>query len=189
MDTKEIKQKLREEIITELKKVTPEQNTLWSQRICYKLIHHLDLKEVSTVIGFYPLPTEVNVLPFLQAMVDAGKVVALPYIDTTTRRLGFRQITDFKHLQQSSYRIAEPAESAAEVELNHHTMLLIPGLAFDKEGNRLGRGEGYFDKTLGHLSPDLRAKILKIGVCFHVQIIPVVPTERHDMIVSEVVTD
>ena len=70
-------------------------------------------------------------------------------------------------------------------ELEKIDLAIIPGMAFDKEGNRLGRGKGYYDRLLQQLRD---CTIYKIGICFDFQFLDHIPTEPHDIPVDEVIT-
>ncbi len=82
------------------------------------------------------------------------------------------------------YGIHEPAASAEAIEVGQLQGLLVPGLAFNKNGNRLGRGQGYYDKALQNFSG------LKVGICFDFQLSKeTLPTEAHDIRVDYLITE
>ncbi|MDG0817850.1 5-formyltetrahydrofolate cyclo-ligase [Bdellovibrio svalbardensis] len=88
------------------------------------------------------------------------------------------------HFSQGSFGILEPDPNSPVVDHHHIQGLLIPGVAFNKDGHRLGKGKGYYDKALQHFSG------LKVGVCFEFQISEqVLPVEEHDVRMDFLITD
>jgi len=99
--------------------------------------------------------------------------------------LGFYEIVDVGDLVAGAFGVREPGAGARRIEVAALEVLLVPGLAFDETGMRLGRGGGFYDRLLA--LPDLRARL--VGVCFEVQVLPELPVEAHDRAVDAVVTE
>lgn len=88
------------------------------------------------------------------------------------------------NFSQGAFGVLEPDTNSPVVDHHHIQGLLIPGIAFNKDGHRLGKGKGYYDKTLQHFSG------LKVGICFDFQISEQpLPTEEHDMRMDFLITD
>ncbi|MGL4399135.1 MAG: 5-formyltetrahydrofolate cyclo-ligase [Luteolibacter sp.] len=87
-------------------------------------------------------------------------------------------------LHPGAYGILEPAHGSPEVPLDEIDAFLCPGLAFDPQGHRLGRGRGFYDRLLAQARPDT----LKVGVCFPFQIVPDTFPEPHDVIMDHVIS-
>ena len=92
-------------------------------------------------------------------------------------------IIDFDNLMPSKLGILEPIE-AMKIAYKHIDLVLVPGIAFDMEGHRIGYGYGYYDKFLKKVP-----KAVKIGLCFDFQVVDKVPREEHDVPVDLVVTE
>lgn len=136
------------------------------------------------VMAYWPLPDEVDIRPLLMQMVTEGKTVLLPKIlDSETMEL--RRFTSTADLVEGLLHILEPVGMAFTDYAKIDTVL-VPGLAFDAAGHRLGRGKGYYDRFLtahfSHLPP--QSSPLLIGVCFPFQRVPLVPSEPHDVCVD-----
>lgn len=138
----------------------------------------------ASVAGFYPMPPEIDVLPSLIAFADAGHTVSLPVVVGRKQPLIFRSWMPGGALASGVLGIPYPPEGNPEVE---PSILLVPLLAFDRRGHRLGYGGGYYDRTLA----DLRAKgpVFAIGVGYDFQEVDEVPADSIDQRVDAIATD
>ena len=141
------------------------------------------LKEARTVLAYYSLPDEVWTHQLIDDLVADGKTVVLPHV-IDGERMELRRYTGSHDLIEGSFGIMEPV---GEPFIDYHLIdvALIPGVAFDTDGHRLGRGRGYYDRFLSHLSP-LTSHLL-IGVCFDFQKVASVPVDINDIPVDCVV--
>ena len=138
------------------------------------------LDGVSVVMAYYSLSDEVCTHQLIDELVAAGKTVLLPKVldDETMELRRYQSVAD---LREGAFHIMEPVGEPF-TDYEQIEVALIPGVAFDAEGHRLGRGKGYYDRFLQSL-PTVR----KIGVCFDFQKVESVPFEAHDVIVDIVV--
>lgn len=155
------------------------QLTQWSKETAERL--KLRLRESRIVMAYWPLSDEVDILPLISWLVAEGKTVLLPKVlDDETMEL--RRYTSPADLAEGAFHILEPV-GAAFTDYEMIDVALVPGMAFDAAGHRLGRGKGYYDRFLSsHLAPrssHLAPRI--IGVCFPFQRVPLVPSEPHDV--------
>jgi 5-formyltetrahydrofolate cyclo-ligase len=137
----------------------------------------------SVVALYAPKGTEVDT-----ARIDAraradGFRIAYPRIVTGERRLAFHEATP-DELVPSTFRLREPQPTAPLVELAEVAAVIIPGLAFDRAGGRIGWGRGYYDATLAAAPAALR-----VGLAFECQLVDHVPHDPHDALVHYVVTE
>jgi 5-formyltetrahydrofolate cyclo-ligase len=136
------------------------------------------------VSGFMPLKSEINPLPLLQKLAEAGARLALPTIAGRGKPLIMRAWQFGAPLDRGQWGIREPKPDALEVEPN---ILLVPLLAFDREGFRLGYGAGYYDMTIHRLRA--LKPVTAVGVAFAAQEVPKIPTtprdERLDLVLTE----
>jgi 5-formyltetrahydrofolate cyclo-ligase len=135
------------------------------------------------VSAFWAINDEVPTLPLLEKLAAAGIATALPVMVGFRKPLEFRQWAPGSPLTEAKWGIMEPVP-APEV---FPDLLFVPLLAFDRSGNRLGYGAGFYDRTLARL----RAKqpIVTIGVAFAVQEFPAIPAEPYDEKLDYVLTD
>ncbi len=116
-----------------------------------------------------------------------SKELLLPKIidDTTIEFFYIENVDNAKNLQKGRFEILEPTTDARLIDQTEIDIIIIPGVAFTKDGHRLGRGKGYYDRFLKKLSPET----LKIGACFPTQIIEKMPCETHDIKVDIVICE
>jgi 5-formyltetrahydrofolate cyclo-ligase len=123
--------------------------------------------------GYYPIRDELNPLPLLQALHDQGLLIGLPAIDAGPGLI-FRRWDPGTPLKRGRLGVFEPAATAEVVP----AIVLVPLLAFDAKGNRLGYGAGYYDTTLRDLRR--RGPVTAIGLGFDEQQFPEIPREPQD---------
>lgn len=145
-----------------------------------KLSRHPRLAEARIVLLYSALPDEVPTLPLLNRLTTEGKTVLLPRVVSDTD-MELRRYTGPNDLEPGAFGIMEPTgELFTDYDLID--VAVVPGMAFDREGHRLGRGKGYYDRFLAQLP-----HIYKIGICFPFQLVDKVPADAHDMLMDEVV--
>jgi 5-formyltetrahydrofolate cyclo-ligase len=136
------------------------------------------------VSGFMPLKSEINPLPLLQKLAEAGARLALPAIAGRGKPLIMRAWEFGAPLERGQWGIREPKTEAPEVEPD---ILLVPLLAFDRAGYRLGYGAGYYDMTIHRLRA--LKPVTAVGIAFAAQEVPKIPTtprdERLDLVLTE----
>jgi 5-formyltetrahydrofolate cyclo-ligase len=137
-----------------------------------------------TVSGFMPLKTEINPLPLMQKLAEQGARLALPIVAGRGKPLVMRQWAWGEPLASGVWGIREPNPDAQEVDPD---ILLVPLLAFDRAGHRIGYGAGYYDMTIA----GLRAKkpVTAIGIAFAAQEIPLIPATPRDARLDLVLTE
>ncbi|RKY28356.1 MAG: 5-formyltetrahydrofolate cyclo-ligase [Candidatus Omnitrophota bacterium] len=178
----EEKQRLRKKIKTLLKGLSSEEKQKRSKLI-EKRIENLDCFKLAEVIMFYwPLPGEPDVKGLIRKAKNSGKAVVLPLIEKDS--LVPYKFTSSQELRMNSLGVCQPPKKK-ELRLDRRELdlVVVPGLAFDKENRRLGRGKGYYDRFLKTLLP----KTLKIGVAFSEQIFERLPSSLQDEKVDLVV--
>jgi 5-formyltetrahydrofolate cyclo-ligase len=136
------------------------------------------------VSGFMPLKSEINPLPLMQKLAEAGARLALPTIAGRGKPLIMRAWEFGAPLHRGQWGIREPKAEAPEVDPD---ILLVPLLAFDRAGFRIGYGAGYYDMTIHRLRG--RKDVTAIGIAFAAQEVAKIPTterdERLDLVLTE----
>lgn len=124
----------------------------------------------------------MNPLSILEYSINQGKNILLPRVESET--LSFHSIRNLNDLVLNKYGIYEPGTQSNKVDIEDIDLFILPGLAFDLSGNRIGYGKGFYDKTLSDVSSN---KL--IGFCYLFQILNALPATGHDkragFIVSE----
>jgi 5-formyltetrahydrofolate cyclo-ligase len=138
----------------------------------------------SVISGFMPMRSEISPLPLMKALADAGARLALPVTGPRGAPLTMRAWAWGEPLASGVWGIREPKPEAPQVEPD---ILLVPLLAFDRAGGRLGYGGGYYDITLARLR-SCKA-VTAIGLAYASQEIARVPTTPHDATLDLVLTE
>ena len=136
------------------------------------------------VSGFSPLKTEINPLPLMRRLADAGARLALPVVAGRGRPLIMRAYAFGQALNEGVWGIREPKDDAPEVDPD---ILIVPLAAFDRRGHRIGYGAGYYDMTINRLRG--RKPIVAVGIAYAAQEFDEVPTTSRDARLDLVLTE
>lgn len=136
-----------------------------------------------SVLAFASKTDEIDLTALLLALLLRDGSVVLPRVSGEV--LALHRVTDLAQLVVGPWQIPEPAEGLPPVAPEAVTAAVVPGVAFDRFGHRLGRGKGFYDRLLPGLGPN----VPRIGVGFGVQVVARVPVADHDQPLDAVVTD
>lgn len=172
------KQDIRKNIAQLKHSFSAEQKDTESNEILHTLESLDCFRQASAILLYHSLPDEVNTHEFIKKWSN-HKTILLPVV--TGSELAVRKFSP-DTMTKGAYGIEEP--NGTDVT-NYDTieLVIVPGVAFDKKGNRLGRGKGYYDKLLPKLT---NAK--KIGICYSFQLCEHIPNEKHDIPMDTVIT-
>ena len=153
-----------------------------SRLVINRLMENESVRKAKTICLYYSLPDEVYTHDLVENLMKAGKEVLLPRV-IGEEEMEIRKYTGMQDMTVSAYHIFEPS---GELFTAYHDIdvVVVPGMGFDKEGNRLGRGRGYYDRFLCQIP-----EIYKIGICFDFQIMDKIPTESTDIPVNTVISN
>ena len=164
---------LRVQMRQRKKAVTPEEIAVKSQALCHMVLEHPAYRDAATVYGYLPFNQEVDLRPLLQQALADGKQVALP--KCCGREMHFILISDLSQIRRSAIGAPEPIADTP-VARDETALVIVPGVAFDREGYRIGYGGGYYDRFLMR-EPNHPT----ISVCYDFQVLPRLETEPHDI--------
>lgn len=173
---------LRNQLRARRADLNPGERLAHSQKIVDKLCRHPCFSKAVALLAYVALPPEVETRPFLEQALKAKKRVFVPRVDPNQKRIWMMELLDLKHLKPGSYGILEPPfDSKRAGNPRDLELAVVPGLGFDPEGGRLGRGAGYFDRFLKEA-----VKAYKIGLAFECQIVEKIPCGPDDVKMDEV---
>ncbi|MGR9086780.1 MAG: 5-formyltetrahydrofolate cyclo-ligase [Gammaproteobacteria bacterium] len=166
---------------------------LCSQVICDRFLALDACRTAKAVMVYVSCRTEVATRPVINSLLVSGKCLVVPYCTRDSRgqnRLGLWRLTDFSELFQGTWGILEPppsrwGEPGKEIPCEQLDLIMVPGVAFDRHGGRLGNGAGYYDRLLASVRPDA----VLCGVCFESQLLEEIVTEPHDIAMDCVLTE
>ena len=177
------KQKLRKYFLDKRKNISNH----YAQKVSNKVTNYfnsiIDNYSISVVAGFHPFRDEINTLPLLKVFISNGYKTCLPVTPLDDKILQFREWTPEINLVRGKYGILEPNQDCDKVEPD---MLLVPLLAYDEAGYRLGYGGGYYDQTLRKLI-STKKNITSIGVAFKIQRFKKLPIDTFDIPLDAVI--
>jgi 5-formyltetrahydrofolate cyclo-ligase len=177
------KSELRIETRAKVHAITPQQRALASAQACELLRQQKIWQQAKSVMFYSTLTDELDFSPLIDEALELGKTVALPkFVESTKSYIPFK----ISHAQQDcavgKFGIVEPIATCAEFPANRLDLILVPGVAFDLTGHRLGRGQGHYDRLLVHVTG------IKCGVAFDEQLVQRIPAEAHDIRMNCVLT-
>lgn len=153
----------------------------FSEKIKNKILSNIFYKEAKSIFCFIGFGSEVNTIGIIEEALKDRKKVYVPRV--RNKEMKVIQIDSLDNLKPGVFGILEP-EDGEEVKVDCD-LILMPGVAFTKEGKRLGYGGGYYDKYLAQYN----SNTLKIAIAYSIQVIDFIPTESYDKIVDHIVTE
>ena len=143
------------------------------------------LPEWRTILIYVNMPDEVATTPLLLKLIEQGKRMCVPAFDRSSSHYEASELKNFgTDLESGRFGILEPKKEARRpVALEELDAVFLPGLAFDRRGNRLGYGHGYFDRIVRG------ARAFKIGLAYRFQIIDRIETTPWDVPVNMIITE
>ena len=169
MDKKELRAMIREK----KRAMTPEQIEEASGRLAELFFETEQYKSARTIYGYLPYNQEVRTVPILEQALRDGKQVAVPKVYGEEMR--FICMTDLSQVEKGYAGIPEPAADGPVAE-DAHALILMPGLAFDPQGHRIGYGGGFYDRFLAR-EPEHPT----VALCYAFQMLPQLDTEDFDI--------
>ena len=162
--------------------MTPDARSEKSARLCEAIANSSAWQAARTVAIFAPQPRE----PDVEMLWSRGGGKSFAYPRVVEARLDLFRTGSLHELAPGAFGVREPAgEIAHAVAPDTLDLILVPGVAFTRDGARLGRGGGFYDRLLASLP----ARTCKIGVCFDVQVLTELPIEPHDLHVDFIATE
>lgn len=186
------KKRLRKEILTKLRSQGKDSIAEKSSIIKKKLFELEEFRKARCVVSYVSMQGEVDTHLLIDESIQMGKIVGVPVLlpaegGKGKKELIISQITDrMKQLETGPYCISQPKPADIRpLSCKEMGIILVPALAFDKTGRRLGRGKGYYDRFLKAIPKNA----LTIGLCFDFQMVESVPTLAHDVPVRMVISN
>lgn len=153
--------------------------------ITLRLIGLPSYQRAMTPLLMLPFRSEWDTLPLVRHALAAGKIVVLPRVDATARMLVLHRVADGVRDIEAGYRgIPEPLASCPRIDAAAIDWVLVPGVAFDREGRRLGYGGGFYDRLLQLIGP----AVPRVAGAYDLQVTDAVPSAPHDAKVDALIT-
>jgi len=141
------------------------------------------IQQARNILFYASMPGEVDTLAMIEKAIFSGKQVALPIVEQNQRKIIPTLISSMEDVHIGTYGITEPKSPHKALALKDIDAVIVPGLAFDKQHHRLGRGAGYYDRFLRTLPKT----VTTVGLAFDFQLTESLPTEAHDTRLQQVI--
>ena len=153
-----------------------------SRKLCKLFSHQPIWMRAKNVLLFASLFDEPDITPLIDNALSSQRVVALPQFDSERGSYVAAILTARAAMEPGPFHVLEPASGCPSIPLNQLDLVLVPGVAFDLAGRRLGRGKGFYDRLLAEVRGH------KCGVAFDTQLTARLPEEPHDVRVDSILT-
>ncbi|SEF90380.1 5-formyltetrahydrofolate cyclo-ligase [Caloramator fervidus] len=177
-----MKSDLRKSMLQKRLMLSKEEVEKRSLKVIDNLLKVVDLNKLNNIMLYYPIKNEVSTLSLIEICFNKGKKVILPKVLKDVKEILPCKINSFEDLIVGEYGILEP-KTFEVIDKNDIDIVIVPGVAFSKDGFRLGYGAGYYDRFLCDY------KGLKIGICYSFQLLDDVFQQEHDVIMNCIITE
>ena len=186
MNTPDNKEEIRKGVCEKLDALAPDERARFSQMAIANLMTQTAWKSARTVMAYNSIGTEVSTTGLISACLGEGKTVVLPRTEKKNRQITAHKYTGtVDELEVSRFGFREPRASLPIAAPSAIDLIVVPGIAYDLDGNRLGRGAGYYDRYLS--VEGMRA--VKAALAFECQIVACVPVMAHDQPLDLICTE
>lgn len=181
------KDDIRKEIATAIGKISKNTLAEKTRQIEDRLFDFANFLEAKIALMYLENSSEVQSRDIIKRTFDYNKIVVLPLVDVQSKKFKLYKIDDFGNdlIPGESNALQPDPDKCRAVPIDCIDIALIPGVAFDEKGGRIGSGDGYYDRLIPHLPLTTR----KVALALDDQIIPMVPLESHDKYVDIIITD
>jgi len=180
------KNEIRSAILTALRNQKEEDRFKNSLVILEKLLAVPEFQKSETILFYASFDGEVDTYSIMKRALHLGKTIAVPKVIPVEKKIIPMIINDLQNdLHPGPYGIPQPREDCQALSAEGLNMVVVPGVAFDRQNRRLGRGGGYYDRFLAGLS----SQTPKIGLAFDFQMFDRLPVDAHDIAVTRVISN
>jgi 5-formyltetrahydrofolate cyclo-ligase len=184
---KDCKTITRKEVLSRLRQQDKNESAAKSDKIKRRLFKEEHFKQAKAIMCYVSKSYEVDTRAIIEEALKLGKRLIVPVTKTQEKTLIPSEISDpEKDLEKGAFGICEPKKDCMKtVDLKDIDLVIVPGIAFDRKGNRIGHGQGYFDRFLSNLP----RKIPTIGLAFKLQLVKRINTLPWDVPVTKLITE
>ena len=176
------KLEMREKYLAVRDAFPPEQKEAFDSKILRRLTASITYRHSTDILLYASVRNEVDTWPIFEAAIKDGKRVAFPCC-MSDNTMVFRYVTDRNMLSERTFGILEPHPECEECTPTNFSLLIVPGLVFDKNGYRIGYGKGFYDRYLSTFGG------VSIGLVYSKLLLPEVPRGRYDRHVDVIISE
>lgn len=165
--------------------ISLEEKNVADKKIAAALLNSDEYKSCNTILSYVSMGSEVDTYTVIVQALKDGKQVAVPRCDDNNGKMTFYVINSFEQLEKGSFSVMEPIPDKCSVLTDFdNSLCIVPGLAFDEYGFRLGYGKGYYDRFLS-----LHKEIFKIGIEYSCCIVSELVSDTYDIAADLIITE
>ncbi|GKU30413.1 5-formyltetrahydrofolate cyclo-ligase [Clostridium folliculivorans] len=179
------KKEIRKKILEYRETIDENQRKMWDEEIFKSLINSDLYKRSNTIFAFVSFKSEVDTHKIINHALSNGKTICVPKINSKQEGIKIYKIDNFDQLKEGYFGILEPVESCEKVDSNTLDLILMPGVAFDRHGGRVGYGAAFYDRFLSNMSK----QVYKVALAYDFQVMDTVPMDEHDVKIDGVITE
>ncbi len=177
-----LKNQLRNELQLKRKAIVNKNEK--DKAVCRKLLNSIDYKQADIILFYAALADEINIDECITKAISDGKKAALPVCIDDAGNMEFYYINSLDNIKIGSFGVREPdILNSAKVTEFDNSLCIVPAIAYDRSGCRLGYGKGYYDRFLG------KYDFISIGLCYNELVVEKLPTDKFDIPVDKIITE
>ncbi|WP_252216828.1 5-formyltetrahydrofolate cyclo-ligase [Clostridium sp. VAP41] len=185
MNILEEKKELRKKILKIRKEININNKKNFDNIIHNKLFKSKFYSQCRNIFVYVSYDSEIDTKTIIRKALEDGKNIYVPRTNYDTKLMEAVKISSLENLIEDKHGILQPTECELAVELEKIDLIIMPGVAFDKNGGRMGYGGGFYDRYLNKFSKN----ICKISLAYDFQILDNVPMDIHDITVNYIITE
>ena len=183
------KRALRRKILDERKNINIVKKEDMDNKILDKLYESEYYRKSKKIFIYISYDSEINTKGIINKALEDNKKVYVPRTEFKNRLMDAVEIMSLDNLVESDFGILEPSIKEPHIDPNELDLIVVPGVAFDKQGGRVGYGAGFYDRYFNKISEDNIKKIIKIALAYNFQVIEKVPMDKQDVPVNYIITE
>lgn len=177
------KSSIRRTMLAQRRSLSEKESRSASLSIQHSFLETEEYHHARGIVVYASIHKEVDTEEIVRAAFVSGKKVAFPAV--VHHGLVFREVTEISSMKRGIFGIMEPCATGRNFDLDEADIVVLPGIAFDLNGHRIGYGKGYYDKTLHRLEGNGRL----IGLCYDFQLVERIAGEPHDVKMDLIITE
>lgn len=179
------KKELRKRMLQLRDEQRPSDRALWDDIIFSKFTGGSDYREAKVIFIFVSFRSEVDTHRIIRKALEDGKVVGVPKVASKAEGMKVFRIDRMEDLEAGYFGVLEPKEGCPEIPSGDIDLIVMPGAAFDREGGRMGYGQGFYDRYIAEAGREIR----KVALAYRMQVMDKVPMDENDMRVDDIITN
>lgn len=183
------KKMLRKEILEKRNNLDLVKREEMDRKILNKFYETQYYKKAEKIFIYISYASEINTKEIINKALKDNKKIYVPRTEFKIRHMDAVEIKSLDNLEESSYGILEPSKEVPNIDPNELDLIVVPGVAFDKSGGRMGYGAGFYDRYFKKIKKENINKIVKLALAYEVQMLDKVPMNEQDVPVDYIITE